>query len=88
MPSAKFATAWNESKTLAANPTPGEQLDLYAYGKIVKGGEPKKGGLLDPTARAMYNKWKELTDAGVTESQAEAKYIALVASYKKKYGTK
>jgi diazepam-binding inhibitor (GABA receptor modulating acyl-CoA-binding protein) len=69
-------------------PSNDEQLKLYAYAKVAQGQDfsaAKKPGMFDLTGKAKYNKWKEVVDEGVSQQDADAKYVELGESLVKKY---
>ncbi|KAF2734568.1 acyl CoA binding protein family [Polyplosphaeria fusca] len=88
MPSAKFQKAWDESSKLGGSPSNDEMLEMYAYGKIAKGEEAKPAGVFDLKGKAKYNKYQEKVKEGVSQADAEKKYVELVEGLKSKYGLK
>ncbi|KAF2877504.1 acyl-CoA-binding protein [Massariosphaeria phaeospora] len=80
MPSAKFNSVYTEVGQIAKGPTNDEQLDLYAWAKVAKGEDisaAKVPGMFDLKSKATKKRWQEVVDAGVTQKDAEQKYIAL-----------
>ena len=90
MPSAAFEKAWEDVKKIRAKPTDQEKLSLYGYGVIARGDkkfeEAKKPGMFDFEGKAKYGKWEQLVNEGVTQKDAEQKYVDLVEELKKNYG--
>ncbi|OAL47922.1 hypothetical protein IQ07DRAFT_589407 [Pyrenochaeta sp. DS3sAY3a] len=98
MPSAKYTETYNKINAMGekikaagtAGPSNDEKLALYAYAKVAEGKDfaaAPKPGMFELTAKAKYNKWKEVVDAGTTQQEAEDKYIeageAVLAKYDK-----
>ncbi|KAK7728217.1 hypothetical protein SLS57_002690 [Botryosphaeria dothidea] len=86
----QFKAAFTEVRTLAAQPTQEEQLDLYALAKIAQKEdiEQKKVGMFNIKEKTMKNHWQKKLDEGITPEQARDQYVELVEKFKKTYGTK
>ena len=81
-----FIEAQERVKKLSKRPSNPELLELYALYKQgtegdVKGSRP---GLLDPKGRAKFDAWTGRK--GLAQSDARARYVALVAELVKKLG--
>jgi len=96
MPSAKYTEVYQKvskmgEKLKAAGkqgPSNDEQLSLYAYAKIAEGkdiSQAEKPGMFNLTAKAKYNHWDKVVKEGVTQEQAEEKYIQLGEELLAKY---
>ncbi|RMZ73459.1 acyl binding [Pyrenophora seminiperda CCB06] len=75
-------------KEKKSGPSNDEQLQLYGYAKIAEGKDisaASKPGMFDLAGKAKYAKWKEFVDAGITQKDAEDKYVeageAILAKY-------
>ncbi|KAJ4363140.1 hypothetical protein N0V83_010260 [Neocucurbitaria cava] len=88
MPGAKYTETYKKvsamgEKLKAAGkqgPTNDEQLQLYAYAKVAEGkdfSKAEKPGMFNLAGKAKYNKWQEAVNDGLTQKEAEAKYVAL-----------
>ncbi|KAI7906574.1 acyl-CoA-binding protein [Cokeromyces recurvatus] len=82
MPSEKFNTAAEEVHKLSSTPSQSTLLELYGLFKQVTVGdnETSKPGVFDPKGRAKWEAWNKLK--GMSQNEAEEKYIALVESLK------
>ncbi|PHH79432.1 hypothetical protein CDD82_2396 [Ophiocordyceps australis] len=85
-----FEKAVVDSKKLTSKPAHGDLLDLYALYKVSTGEDIANAatpGILDMKAKAKYNAWKKVLEAGVTDpKQAQENYVAKVEEMKQKYG--
>ncbi|RYO77489.1 hypothetical protein DL766_008960 [Monosporascus sp. MC13-8B] len=84
-----FQKAAVDSKKLTSKPTNEDLLDLYAFYKVANGEDISKAtapGMFDLKGKAKYNAWKKVVDEGVTQEQAQEKYIAKVEEMKTQYG--
>jgi len=88
MPSAEYTDVYKKvsamgEKLKAAGkqgPSNDEQLKLYSFAKVAEGkdfSKAEKPGMFNVAGKAKYNKWKEQVDAGLSQKDAEAKYIEL-----------
>jgi diazepam-binding inhibitor (GABA receptor modulator, acyl-CoA-binding protein) len=75
-----FEKAQADIKTLTSRPGNEDMLFLYAHFKQASSGDVsgKRPGMLDMVARAKYDAWAKLE--GMSQKDAEAKYIAKVAA--------
>ncbi|CAO3599005.1 unnamed protein product [Absidia cylindrospora] len=82
MPSAEFNTAAEEVKKLAQTPSSDILLELYALFKQATLGDNNTAspGMFDPKGKAKWNAWTKVK--GMSQEDAEKKYIALVESLK------
>ncbi|UPX20933.1 uncharacterized protein EKO05_0011143 [Ascochyta rabiei] len=96
MPSAKYTETYQKvskmgEKLKAAGkqgPSNDEQLNLYAYAKVAEGkdfSKAEKPGMFNLAGKAKYNKWQEQVNAGLSQKDAEDKYIALGNELLKKH---
>ncbi|KAG9203436.1 hypothetical protein G6514_002803 [Epicoccum nigrum] len=96
MPSAEFTDVYKKVSTMGEKlkaagkqgPSNDEQLNLYAYAKIAEGkdfSKAEKPGMFNLTGKAKYNKWEEQVKAGLSQKDAEAKYIELGNELLKKH---
>ncbi|KAF3043788.1 hypothetical protein E8E12_010278 [Didymella heteroderae] len=96
MPSAKYTETYQKvskmgEKLKAAGkqgPSNDEQLNLYAYAKVAEGkdfSKAEKPGMFNLAGKAKYNKWQEAVNAGLSQQDAEAKYIELGEQLLKKH---
>merc|ERR1712135_162141 len=85
--SAAFNTAAEEAKTLAAQPSNEEMLQLYALFKQASVGDcnTTRPGMLDLKGKAKWDAWN--AKKGMAKDAAEAEYIELVEKLKATYGT-
>ncbi|KAI1514675.1 Acyl CoA binding protein [Pyrenophora tritici-repentis] len=71
-----------------SGPSNDEQLQLYGYAKIAEGKDfsaASKPGMFDMAGKAKYNKWKEFVDAGMSQKDAEDKYVKVGEDILAKY---
>ncbi len=75
-----FEQAQAAIKTLTKRPGNEDMLFLYAHYKQASAGDVdgKRPGMMDMIGRAKYDAWAKLE--GVSQKDAEAKYIAKVNS--------
>jgi diazepam-binding inhibitor (GABA receptor modulating acyl-CoA-binding protein) len=96
MPSAKYTEVYKKvsqmgEKLKAAGkqgPSNDEQLSLYAYAKVAEGKDfaaAEKPGMFNLAGKAKYNKWQEQVNAGLSQKDAEAKYVELGEQLLAKY---
>ncbi|KAF9134076.1 Acyl-CoA-binding domain-containing protein 1 [Mortierella sp. 14UC] len=80
MPSAEFTAAAEKIKTLAVSPSNDDLLKLYALFKQATVGDvdTTRPGAFDFKGKAKWDAWAE--KKGVSKEDAEAQYIALVAT--------
>ncbi|THY53423.1 hypothetical protein D6C90_03176 [Aureobasidium pullulans] len=87
---AEFKKAVEDSRKLKAKPSDDELLQLYGLFKQGTQDPPiessDKPGMFDLKGKAKRNAWQKLVDEGVSPSDAQKKYVALVESLKKKHG--
>ncbi|KAF2260753.1 acyl CoA binding protein [Lojkania enalia] len=84
-----FEKAWDEVAKLKQKPDNNELLELYAYGAIGQNkdiSQARKLSMYEIAERNKQKKWKTYLDQGVTQEEAQKKYIDIVESLKKKYG--
>ncbi|CAO3631053.1 unnamed protein product [Cunninghamella blakesleeana] len=82
MVSAEFETAANEVKALKKTPSNDKLLELYGLFKQAKEGDntTTRPGVFDPKGKAKWDAWTK--NKGLSQEEAEKKYIALVEELK------
>merc|ERR1712035_181726 len=85
MPSAEFTAAAEEVKKLSKEPSNDEKLQVYSLYKQCTVGDcnTEKPGMLDMKGKAKWEAWNKLK--GMSQDEADAAYIKLVADLKTKY---
>jgi len=85
MPSAEFNTAAEDVKKLTKSPTDQEKLQIYSHFKQATVGDvnTSRPGMMDFTGKAKWDAWNGLK--GLSQADAEAKYIELVKELQGKY---
>ncbi|KAI1276033.1 acyl CoA binding protein-domain-containing protein [Xylaria sp. FL0933] len=85
--------AERESKQLLKKPDNDELLKLYGLYKVGCGEDvteyqkgPKAPGMFDLKGKAKLRAWEGIVEEGLTQEQAQERYIALVEELKKKHG--
>merc|ERR1711953_278276 len=85
MPSAEFTAAAEEGKKLSKEPSNDEKLQVYSLYKQCTVGDcnTDKPGMLDMKGKAKWEAWNK--PKGMSQDEADAAYIKLVADLKTKY---
>ena len=80
-----FEQAQSDVHRLPRTPSNDELLELYALYKQATVGDVagKRPGMLDFRARAKYDAWTKCS--GTSQSDAQGRYVKLVAQLKAKY---
>ncbi|KAH7384820.1 putative acyl-CoA-binding protein like protein [Cadophora sp. MPI-SDFR-AT-0126] len=84
-----FDTAVIDSKKLTSKPSNDDLLQLYGLFKVASGEDITKSeqpGTFDLKGKAKKRAWQKVVDEGLTSDEAKEKYVALVESFKEKYG--
>ncbi|KAK0102177.1 hypothetical protein ONS95_001027 [Cadophora gregata] len=84
-----FDTAVIDSKKLTSKPSNDDLLQLYGLFKVASGEDITKSeqpGTFDLKGKAKKRAWQKVVDEGLTSDEAKDKYVALVESFKEKYG--
>lgn len=86
MPSEAFTKAASDVQNLPTPPSDSEKLQLYGLYKQATSGDntSAKPGLLDFVGKAKWQAYED--NKGLSQEEAEEKYIQLVADLQKKYG--
>ncbi|KAM5151942.1 acyl-CoA-binding protein [Mantella aurantiaca] len=86
MSQADFEKAAEEVKKLTKTPSDDEMLQTYALYKQATVGDVNtaRPGMLDFKGKAKWDTWE--SKKGISQEDARAQYIALVAELKAKYG--
>lgn len=96
MPSAEYTEVYQKIRQMGEKlkaagkqgPSNDEQLCLYAYAKVAEGkdfSQAEKPGMFNLAGKAKYNKWQEVVNDGLSQKDAEAKYIALAKELLQKH---
>merc|ERR1712141_379329 len=85
MPSAEFETAASEVTKLSKTPTDQEKLKTYSLYKQATVGDcnTTRPGMMDFAGKAKWDAWNG--NKGMSQTDAEAAYIAFVGELKGKY---
>lgn len=84
-----FKKAVVDSKKLTSKPSTDDLLELYALYKVGTGEDissASKPGMFDLKGKAKYNAWQKVVDEGVSVTDAQEKYVALVEKLKESCG--
>jgi len=83
---AEFSRAADEVKKLKTKPTDSEMLELYGYYKQATVGDINtvRPGMIDFAGKAKWDEWSKRK--GLSKSEAEKQYVAVVKRLSDIYG--
>ncbi|PSS25873.1 hypothetical protein M430DRAFT_134735 [Amorphotheca resinae ATCC 22711] len=84
-----FEDAVKDSKKLTSKPSNDDLLELYGLYKVATGEDISKAenpGTFDLKGKAKKRAWQKIVDEGISQEQAQERYVKLVEEMKTKYG--